>query len=66
MQKEEIQHSNNNRLLEDNVPSGESSYENIIKMTKQIIKSMTEGQRFEKARAHVMDALYYKHPRYES
>jgi hypothetical protein len=27
---------------------------------------MTEGQRFDKARAHVMDALYYKHPRFES
>lgn len=46
MQKYEIQHSNNNRLLEDPMPSDESSYENIIKMTKQIIKIMTEGQRF--------------------
>jgi hypothetical protein len=34
MQKEEVQHSNNNRLLEDRMPPEETSYENIIKITK--------------------------------
>ena len=27
---------------------------------------MSEGQKYEKAKAHIIDALNYRHPRYES
>lgn len=41
-------------------------HENVIKVTREIIRPMNEEQRFEKARSHIMDALKYKHPRFES
>lgn len=37
---------------------------NMIEETRKIIASMTETQRFEKAKAHIYDALNYKHPRF--
>lgn len=40
--------------------------DNIIRITRKIIKDMDEMQRFEKAKAHIDDALNYRHPRPES
>jgi hypothetical protein len=40
--------------------------ENIIKTTRHIIKHMTQEQRFEKAKAHVLDSLSYRSPRPDS
>jgi hypothetical protein len=38
----------------------------VIKGTRRIIKNMSETQKFEKAKAHIIDALKYRHPRFES
>lgn len=38
--------------------------QNMIKKTYEIIREMTEIQKFSKARAHIFDALKYKHPRH--
>jgi hypothetical protein len=37
--------------------------EEVIKETLRIISCMTEGQRIEKAKAHVKDAIEYRNPR---
>ena len=41
--------------------------DNIIRITRRIVRNMKDDtQKFDKAKAHLIDALNYKHPRYES
>jgi hypothetical protein len=55
----------NLQMLTDDLPNeGGALNENMIRKTHEIIREMTEMQKYEKAKAHIFDALNYKHPRH--
>lgn len=50
----------------EETPFKHTFQDNIIKGTRRIIRNMSESQKYAKAKAHILDALNYRHPRYES
>lgn len=44
----------------------ETLRDSVIQGTRNIISKMSEEQKYRKAKAHIIDALNFKHPRYYS
>ena len=64
MLKQELSQTNlEERGKEEQGENVNSEEANIIKLTRTIVKGMTEEQKLAKAKAHVLDALNFRNPR---
>ena len=64
MLKQELSQTNlEERGKEEQGENVNSEEANIIKLTRTIVRDMTEEQKLAKAKAHVLDALNFRNPR---
>ena len=64
MLKQEMSQTNlEERGKEEQGEDTTSEEANIIKLTRTIVRDMTEEQKLAKAKAHVLDALHFREPR---